>query len=299
MKNIEQLSKKFQKDGYVILRGFLQVEAINHLLNISNTSLEKPSTNYGSGFERLRYDVGNESSFLLDLIQDSKFGGVIREITDQDLLYTQGLAFELRKEKSEGFPWHVGTQSFGFQRKEDFGCTMWIPLTPINKDKQRGGMKYVSKRKFSGEFIYDYINLLPEHLEAIRQDGKNVDFGDFYSLKNDILNSPKIKDLLDYYAEEDSFEVGDVILFDKYTLHRSVRLETGPLESRTAFAMRFASRNSVYDKCRALNLEYPKVAFDYAGSSSFNIDVCQANGEAITSSPMFRKTLDRRLIVGS
>ena len=103
MKNIEQLSKKFQKDGYVILRGFLQVEAINHLLNISNTSLEKPSTNYGSGFERLRYDVGNESSFLLDLIQDSKFGGVIREITDQDLLYTQGLAFELRKEKSEGF----------------------------------------------------------------------------------------------------------------------------------------------------------------------------------------------------
>ncbi|MDB4257232.1 hypothetical protein N9818_00090 [Arcobacteraceae bacterium] len=124
---------------------------------------------------------------------------------------------------------------------------MWIPFCDINPIKQKGGMKYISKNKFSGKFIYQYINLLPDRLKFMKDNGDKIDYEYFYHVKNDIINSKEISKVLDHHAQENYFSPTDVIFFDKYVFHRSVKLEEGDISSRLAFALRFADIDSTYD----------------------------------------------------
>ena len=76
-------------------------------------------------------------------------------------------------------------------------------------------------------------------------------------------------ELLDHFAMEDSFHPGDD-LFDKYVLHRSVRLEEGTISSRLAYALRPSSLDARYDKSRVEAPALPRVTFDYdVGSQPF------------------------------
>lgn len=291
---LDELSiQKYKDDGFVILRDFLSEETTDCLRELSKQNNETPIGNYGSGFNKLKYDVGNDDENILNLIQNKIFNTTLNKLTERKLIYTQGLSFELEKEKSTGFPWHVGTQSFGFQQKEDYGCTLWAPLCEINPNKQRGGMAYVSKRHLSGDFIYQHINLIPEYLKEI---DKDVDFSFFSKVKNNVLNQPEMSDLLTHYAEEDFFSVGDVIIFDKSVIHRSVKLGEGDISIRSAFALRFADIHSKYDAFRAEQLEYPKHAFNYQGSSNFNIEVCGKDGQNIIDSHFYKNDLQQRMI---
>lgn len=121
-------------------------------------------------------------------------------LTERTLLYTQGLAFGLEKNKSAGFPWHVGTQSFGFQRKEDYGYTLWFPFCEINPQKQRGGMYLLPKKYLSGDFVYQHIDLLPQYLKN-QPASDTVDFYVFDSAKNDLLNSPHMDGIMTMFSE--------------------------------------------------------------------------------------------------
>lgn len=294
----EEDINNFSKNGYLILRDFLSESFIEYLEKLSRTSISEPKTNYGSTFNRLKYDVGNNDEKIFALIQDETFQNIIGKLTKRDLIYTQGLSFELKKNKDIGFPWHVGTQSFGCQYKEDYGCTMWIPFCEINPNDQRGGMKYISKEKLSGEFIYQYINLLPNKLIDMKNKGEDIDYNYFYNIKNNIINSPEISKLLDFYGEEDYFTPKDVILFDKYVLHRSVKLLECDISERVAFALRFVDKNSKYDEERAKLLEYPKEEFNYAGSSDFNLDICEYKDQKLIESDFLKDTLSKRQIYG-
>lgn len=156
-------------------------------------------------------------------------------------------------------------------------------------------MALVPKKHFSGEFVYQHIDLLPRYLKE-QSATAVVDFSVFDRVKNGLLNSPDMDGILSYFSEEDSFVPGDAVLFDKYVIHRSIKLEDGPINNRLAFALRFADVNSKYDSVRANNLEYPKHAFNYAGSSDFNILVCQENNQLIVDSPLYKKDIDKRII---
>jgi len=262
--------EKFKENGYLVLRNFFSNKTIEHLKSLAESNTEIPNTNYGAGFSKLNYDIGNNDEKIFDLIKNNQFRNTLYQLTNRELIFTQGLAFELEKNKSSGFPWHVGTQSFGFHRKDDFACTIWIPFCEIDPKKQRGGMAYISKKHLSGEFIYQYINLIPEHLKS-KKNSENIDFDYFYRTKNNILNLPEISDVLTHHSSEDFFSLKDAIIFDKYVIHRSVRLEEGIINKRVAFALRFADIESKYDSYRANQLEYPKNAFNYGGSSDFNL----------------------------
>lgn len=89
---------------------------------------------------------------------------------------------------------------------------------------------------------------------------------------------------------------GDAVLFDKYVIHRSIKLQDGPISNRLAFALRFADVNSRYDSIRAHNLEYPKHAFNYSGSSDFNIMVCQERNQLIADSHLYKDDIGQRTI---
>lgn len=288
----------FEKKGFIVLRDFFSKDFISYMKKLADSSIKSPDTNYGSNFNRFKYDVGNSDEKVFDLINDKIFRETMLKLAKKEVFYTQGLAFELKKNKDKGFPWHVGTQSFGFQRKDDLGFTMWIPFCEIDPNKQRGGMKYIGKDILSGEFIYQYINLLPSRIDYLKKQGKKIDYSYFSHIKNDIINSKEISDVLDHHAEEDYFKPTDVILFDKYVLHRSVKLEEGEINARSAFALRFADIDSRYDLTRADMLEYPKREFNYHGSSDFNIEVCKVDNEKLIDSDMFEDTLSKRMIVG-
>lgn len=291
--------ESFRRHGFLKLKGIFSDDLVEHMRRLSTAQVVPPSDNYGSGFSKLKYDVGNDDPVILALMSDPAFAENMTKLAGSSLFFTQGLGFELEKNKSTGFPWHVGTQSFGFQRREDLGFTIWTPLCPIDPQGQRGGMKYLSKEVLSGEFVYQHINMLPAYMKAEIAAGKDVTFDDFGELKNSLLNSPSMTALLDHYATEDAFEPGDALLFDKYVLHRSVPLGDGPLASRLAYALRFSSIDAVYDKPRVEALAFPRHAFNYDAASAYNDVVGENDGDSVYKSPYFDETREARTLGAS
>ena len=288
--------ESFRERGFLKLCGIFSEDLVEHMRSLSIAKVAPPSDNYGAGFSKLKYDIGNDDPTILKLMGNPDFSAAITRLTGEPVFFTQGLGFELEKNKSAGFPWHVGTQSFGFQRSQDQGYTIWTPLTTIDPDGQRGGMAYVSKQVLSGEFVYQHINLLPDYLRSKLAAGDELSFGDFSRLKNNLLNSPEMTQLLDHFAVEDAFAPGDALIFDKYVLHRSVRLEDGPLSARLAYALRFSSLDARYDKRRVDALAFPRTTFDYDVGSPFNDDVGSSDGEQVYRSPYFDGTREARTL---
>ncbi|MDB4257231.1 hypothetical protein N9818_00085 [Arcobacteraceae bacterium] len=81
----------------------LSDDFIEYVKQISSSSIETPTTNYGSTFHRFKYDVGNNDPIVLELIKDKKFRHTLNSLTKQKLFFLQGLAFELKKIKIQAF----------------------------------------------------------------------------------------------------------------------------------------------------------------------------------------------------
>jgi hypothetical protein len=286
----------YQRTGFVVLRNFFPPEMVEYLKARVNDELEDPTDHYQKGFDKLRYDLCNGDETIFELIANEQFKDIMLKLTQTDLFFTQGVGFGLKKNLSKGFTWHIESQSFGFNRSEDYGTTLWAPLHPIDTKKQRGGMRYVPRDIISGEFMYDFIDpavfrCMQEHI-----DSGGIKFEDYVSLRDEPLNSSGINRLLEYFAIEDDFELGDVILFDKYVLHRSAPLEDGPIDVRDAFSLRFIGVDSVYDKDRAHMIEIPRKYYDYAGPTTFHLDICDEDGERIVDSHFFDEDREKRYI---
>jgi hypothetical protein len=95
---------------------------------------------------------------------------------------------------------------------------------------------------------------------------------------------------------EDSFEPGDALIFDKYVMHRSARLGEGPLDSRLAYALRFSSVSTRYDKHRVEALAFPRLTFNYDVGSQFNENVGSDDGDEVYQSPYFDGTRQARTL---
>jgi len=287
----------FNKKGFLLLKGLFSKELIKYLQNKISQELQVPSDRYQSGFNRVRYDIFEKDENIYNILGDETFKSTMRQLTKRSLLFTQALAFELKRNESKGFPWHIGTQSFGFQRSEDFGCTIWFPLVPIDVTQQRGGMSCVPTNRVSGKFMYDSVdpsvfNYLNEKISS----NEETSIEDYMLLRDGPLNDPGMKKLLDYYGVEDSFELGDALIFDKYVIHKSVKLNDGEIESRPALAIRFTDVNAQYDKQRAENLEIPRKYWNYAGPTSLHLEIGKEDGDLMKDSSMFQDDLNKRIV---
>ncbi|MDR3439474.1 hypothetical protein [Telmatospirillum sp.] len=143
-----------------------------------------------------------------------------------------------------------------------------------------------------------YNNVDPavfECLEKRANAGQKVDMTEYMQMRDGPLNDVAMKMPLDYYGVEDDFELGDALIFDKYVIHRSIMLNDGPLELRSAFVMRFVCETSRYDYKRAHSLEVPRKYFGYSGPTKFHLTVCENDGDLIKNSPLF-PDLEKRLI---
>lgn len=290
----------YKRKGFVVLKQFFSQEMVEFLKARVNEEFETPTDHYQKGFDKLRYDLCNGDETIFELIEEEAFKNVMLSLCQEDLFYTQGVGFGLKKSQknaiNKGFTWHIESQSFGFNRSEDNGTTLWTPLHAIDSKKQRGGMCYVPRDIISGEFMYDFIDpavfrCMDEHIKS-----GGIEFDDYVSLRDDPLNSGGVARLLEYFAVEDDFELGDVIVFDKYVLHRSAPLEEGPLEVRDAFSLRFISADSRYDKDRAEMIEIPRDYYGYDGPTKFHLEICKEDNELITDSSYFDADRDRRFL---
>ncbi|MBH1928791.1 phytanoyl-CoA dioxygenase family protein [Serratia rubidaea] len=279
---------QFEQNGFVVLRSFLSAGLIAHI-NESITAHLRLLDERQTGFKRVGYDIFEQDPAIGALLADARFSRTLTTLANRSLFYTQGLGFQIEKEKHTGFPWHIGTQSFGYQRGEDFGCSMWVPLVKIDTERQGGGMSYVPEHIISGKFMYTDIDPAIDRMmrELAEADRASLDLEDYLELRHSILNSPALSALLEYYKHTDSFAPGDVLLFNKHVIHVSEPLLEGEITSRTAFVMRFVDVDSRYDATRARGLDFPMTYFGHPPSSDFHAKVSEQDGELIRDSKLF------------
>ncbi len=293
----EEHIEHFNKSGFVVLRSFLSSSLISHINEAISNHLRLLDENQ-TGFKRVGYDIFEGDAQIDALLADHQFSETLTALSGRSLFYTQGLGFQIEKEKHTGFPWHIGTQSFGYQRGTDFGCSMWVPLVEIDTERQGGGMSYVPEDAISGQFMYTDIDpAIDGMMSALAEnDREALNLEDYVELRHSILNSPALSSLLEYYKVTDSFGLGDVLLFNKNVIHVSEPLEDGEIESRTAFVMRFVDIDSRYDQRRANGLDFPMIHFDRPPSSNFHSRVCHKDGDLIRESKLFSNAARRTLV---
>ncbi len=297
---------QFQRDGFVKLDGFLNAAVVDTLLDrvAGEMSRDVRSSATRSVFSRAQYDFESDKNDIYELMARPYFRQAMTDLVERDLFLTFELCFEIEQTVSEGFPWHIGGQSFGFQFGEEFACTLWAPLQPVDTKGQRGGMAYVPQHIISGEFAYDQVEpAVVSTIRAKEQAGIRTSVQEYFGLRNGLFNSPTMASILETHQVEDDFQPGDVLVFNKWVVHRSIRLEEGELPRRAAYVMRFVDAESHYDLQRAQDQELPveiysKGLFPYKPVTRQHIEIAEAggaNGDLLAECAYFDNR-DRRMV---
>lgn len=231
--------QSFKEKGFLKIENLLSPEAISRLKELARAQVQSPVGEYAdSEMSKLKYGL-NDS--IIKKIYSSPEFSVLNEIAQKRLLFLQGVGFQIEPEK-KGFDWHVGVYSFNFCMPEDFGCSLWIPLDVIDTKKQHGGMSYAPTDIISARsYFSSFYRLIQDDrfIEALRKNELKRRFDIAPELDTFLAESNKI---------EDDFELGDVLLFNKFVWHKSCPLKQGDLKSRTAFVMRFCSDDASCSK---------------------------------------------------
>ena len=196
--------EQFRRDGFVKLEGFLNDNVVETLLNRVEVELSgegATSFNKSRAAElldiRATYDFERDKSEVYELLERPYFRRALTELSECDLFLTTELCFEIEKNVSKGLPWHVGVQSFGFQPAEEFACTIWAPLHPVDTKGQRGGMAYVPQNVISGDFVFRQIEpAVVSTLEAKERAGIRTSVSEYFDMRAGILNSPTMCEIL-------------------------------------------------------------------------------------------------------
>ena len=298
---------QFQRDGFVKLDGFLNAAVVDTLLDRVEVEMRRGTVDnfkVDSMFNRVKYDFESDKNVIFELLERRYFQQALTDLVERDLFLTFELCFELEKNVNKGFPWHVGAQSFGYQFADEFGCTMWAPLHPVDVKGQRGGMAYVPQHVVSGEFIFDQIEpAVVSTMRAKENAGTRTTVAEFFGMRTGILNSPTMVEILENHQVEEDFRPGDVLLFNKMVIHRSIMLGDGELPRRAAYVLRFVDAGSHYDLKRAQDLEYPveqygKGLFAYKAITRQHIEIAEdgADDGDLLSECAYFSDRDRRMV---
>ena len=242
---LDKLKEEYEEKGYCQLQNFFSFSEIKRIQqtlenakNKSEVSKEKVTLKLGKtenidtkdhAYDLVKYD------FVSSLIKRKL--PFLNYITGKKIMIMHNALFSVEPNQT-GLSWHVGVGSFSFTKMEDFGASIWIPLDEITKEYQ-GGMRYVSTKIFPGQFLYTINDL---HLKNnIKWDESKGDLNEYVTNANTIFNKIT-EDVIDYTIqdgyEEHEYNLGDVLFFNKYVLHRSVPLKPGLHKLRRAFVIR-------------------------------------------------------------
>lgn len=257
----DSIRDQFDRNGFVKLEGFVSHAVLGVLSNRfdQEMSLGMPARygSKGAPYSRGKYDFETDKAAVYDLLARPYFRRALTDLAGRSLFLTFELGFEIALDDNQGVPWHVGSQSFGYQNADEFGCTVWIPLQPVDSTGQRGGLTYVPDRVLSGAFVYEQVEPgIVSAMAAKERAGIPTTAQEYHSLRAGAFASPPMLEILERHRVEDDFEPGDALLFNKWVPHRSVALEAGDLTRRAAFVLRFVDLGSHYDFERAHMMDY-------------------------------------------
>ena len=299
--------KQFQRDGFVKLRGFFNADVVGMLRHRAEVAMDHSTVDnfkVESHLHRVSYDLDTNATATFELLERRYFRLALTNLVNRDIFLISETCLEIQKNVSKGLPWHVGSQAFGYQFAEEFGCSLWAPLHPVDTTAQRGGMACVPKHVVSGEFILEQIEpAVVSTLRAQERKGVATTVMDYFAPRGGILNSPALSEILEAHQVEDDFEPGDVLLFQKNVIHRSIRLEEGALARRAAYVFRFVDAGSHFDLKRAQDLEYPVERYGdgpypYKPFTRKHIEIAEAgagHGDLLSDCAYFSNR-ERRLI---
>ena len=275
---------QYQRDGFVKLEGFLNPAVVAALLDrVENEMGRAARTSVTTtSFSRAQYDFKGDKSDVYELMTRPYFRQALTELVERDLFLTFEMCFEIEQNVHEGFPWHVGIQSFGYQFAHENAWTLWAPLHPVEANGQRGGMAYVPQNVISGAFSYEEFEpAVVSTIRAKEQAGIRTSQKEYFDMRHGLYNVPPLDTILETHQVEDDFQPGDVLVFNKWVVHRSIMLEEGELPKRAAYVMRFVDGESHYDLQRAQYQELPvelysKGLFPYKPVTRQHIEIAEA-----------------------
>ena len=105
-----EAKEKFERDGFIKLKSFLNPDVVRMLLNRVDLELQRGTAStfkVDSRFNRAKYDFSTDKGQIFELLQRPHFRGTLTELTGRDLFLTFELSFELEKNVTKGLPWHV------------------------------------------------------------------------------------------------------------------------------------------------------------------------------------------------
>ncbi len=274
----------FLRDGVVKLDGILNPEAVSALLERLDAEMaagampdrfaKRPAS------ARMKYEFVYERDDVYSLLERPYFQHALTELVGRDLFLTFEQGFVLDRGVHTGVDWHVGTQTFGYQPTDEFACTLWCPLTPIDPKGQRGGLVYVPEHILSGRFVYEYVEPgIVSMLEGKERAGIATTTEEYFTLRVTTFKTPSLSGILEHHQIELDFQPGDALLFNKMVPHRSMPFGDGPLPQRSAFVLRFVETTSHYDLKRAQLLEFPARTYpSYQPVVRHHIEIAEAGG---------------------
>ena len=197
-----QLKQEYDSKGYVLIRNFFTPEEIQDLIQeIKKTSSENVSTDQlNLGNLKFNSLIMHKSQKLREFISQPKVVGLISKFLGPNFW----VRWDQAVEKGPGagtFPWHTDNS---YSRLKDAHCQFWISLTKMTKEN--GGIWMIPgshKRKYKHK-------LDGCHMTASCDDQN---------------------------AEFISAEVGDIVVFNSFTLHSTTPNVTQ--ESRWAYVLEY------------------------------------------------------------
>ena len=295
-----------QRDGFVKLEGFLNPTVVEMLRDRTEREMTGVARNSATStnLSRTQLDFRSDRNDVYELMARPYFRQALTELAEHDLFLTFENSFEIEKNVHEGLPWHVDVQSFGYHFAEEYACTVWAPLQPVDTQGQRGGMAYVPQHVISGEFCFEQLErALVSTLRAKEAAGIRTSPKEYYGMRFGIFNTPPLDTILETHQVEDDFQPGDVLVFNKWVVHRSIMLKEGELPRCAAYVMRFVDADARYDLQRAQMLELPvelygKGPFPYKHVTRQHIEIAEAgaaDGDKLAECAYFEDR-DRRTI---
>jgi hypothetical protein len=262
----------FERKGYAKVERLFSPEFIESLRGICDATIHDSSF---VSFVKNKYNVGIDHPDVLRLIKDPGFGDFMSTITGREMIFTDGIVFELDHTLA-GFDWHIGVTSFKYIFPDDYACTIWIPLDPVDREKQNGGMSLLSKSVFSGLEFYKLQTAFTHAAEAgsVRLDAEYLDIAGLRrfngaekeskeerfrkaqeltpeAFSDSLYFSQFARELLRQLSESFDYKIGDAMLFDKFVFHKTDVFRAGPMKSRRAFVLRFIDRNARFNDVNA------------------------------------------------
>lgn len=236
---------EYKKRGVRYVEQLFPLSTIQHLQNSVEQNFNPDDHPDGviSRFDRFSNEFAYRDEIFKDIAQ--VILKPLQELTGDEMTVTQIAILELEVGKGKGFRWHFDDYSFSFVDLDASGHTLWLPLNRIDINGQGGGMTWVHQNDHSGESRLKQWAFYQLSDKVKKSPGGEYNLAKYKQYQERNWSGEFDKVMFDELRQECNLELGDALVFNRNTWHRSQEmLPNGPLKKRTAIIFRVVGLDS-------------------------------------------------------